>query len=158
MSMNKKPGKQKEEILVVKSRPVEPADERLNRLFEDLESKSLDTLDSAARQIITLCTTLLGAFFAILALKDAPAYLQYFEVKVLAGIALGGFMVAIVFGLATSLPRHYRPAAGDLTDMRETLETMRQHKRKNLFEAEIAFGSGILAMLLAALDIIIFHI
>jgi hypothetical protein len=53
--------------------PLEADDEALIVLFQELEKESLDTLDAAGRQVITLTTTLLGLFFGVLALSDAPS-------------------------------------------------------------------------------------
>lgn len=61
--------------------PLSEEDGRLDKLFDEMEQGSLKTLEDAARQIITLSTTLLGAFFGLLAFKDAPEYLKYTEIK-----------------------------------------------------------------------------
>ena len=58
--------------IYVESSPLSPEDERLDKLFDEMEQGSLKTLEDAARQIITLSTALLGAFFGLLAFKDAP--------------------------------------------------------------------------------------
>ena len=67
-----KKSKPTEEEVFVESMPLSPEDERLDKLFDEMETGSLKTLEDAARQIITLSTTLLGAFFGLLAFKDAP--------------------------------------------------------------------------------------
>ena len=85
--------------IFVKSVPLSPEDERLDKLFDEMEQGSLKTLEDAARQIITLSTTLLSAFFGLLAFKDAPAYLKFLDVKVLGMLAAGTFFVALLFAL-----------------------------------------------------------
>jgi hypothetical protein len=145
-------------IPTVPSRPLTTSEARLADLFAGLEEKSLDTLETAARQIVTLCTTLLAAFFGLLSLKDAPAFLGYCEVKILAALALLGFLVALACALTVLLPRHYRFLTGDLTAMRSALATMLITKRRGVTAAAIVFGVSALAMFAAALDILLLHI
>ena len=139
-------------------RPLSDSDQRLEKLFEDLERGSLDTLEAAARQIITLSTTLLGAFFGLLAIKDAPAYLACGEVKVLAAVALGGFFASLLFAMNAVLPRRYALPSADLTAKREALHAMLAHKQRSLARASYLFGGAALAMLVAALDILFVHL
>ena len=64
--------------IFVESSPLAPEDERLDKLFDEMESGSLKTLEDAARQIITLSTTLLGAFFGPTVRRLIPqAYIEY---------------------------------------------------------------------------------
>ncbi len=95
-----------DDIFVISS-PLSPEDERLVKLIDDMEVSSLKTLEDAARQIITLSTTLLGAFFGLLALKDAPAYLRFFEIKWIGALALISFMTALSFAILAVSPRRY---------------------------------------------------
>jgi hypothetical protein len=79
-----KPTKPKDDEILVPSSPLSAQDERLDKLFDEMETNSLKTLEDAARQIITLSTALLGAFFGLLALKDTPDYLGFLEIKITA--------------------------------------------------------------------------
>lgn len=133
-------------------------DERLEKLFDDMEQGSLKTLEDAARQLITLSTTLLGAFFGLLALKDAPAYLGFFEVKAMGALALSAFLMALTFALQAVSPKRYDYPRASLTRKREILEEMLSTKHEAVNKAAWAFGIGAGLMLLAALDILIFRI
>lgn len=148
----------KPDVIEVTSRPFTAGDERLVKLFDELENQSMETLESAARQIVTLSTTLLAAFFGLLSLKDAPAFLGFLEVKIIAAAALLGFILALAFALTAILPRHYEFSYADLSAKRAALKTMLSIKRNGVWISGIIFGVSVLAMLLAALDILFFHI
>lgn len=146
------------EAIEVPSEKLSSSDERLEKLFDEMEKDSLKTLEDAARQIITLCTTLLAAFFGLLALKDAPAYLGALEVKLLAGLALGGFFLAALFAFRAVLPREYSFSANDLTGKRHILSSLLNIKKKAVYTAGYLFVVSTLLMLMCALSILIFHI
>ncbi len=140
------------------SAPLTEEDERLEKLFDDMEQGSLKTLEDAARQIITLSTTLLGAFFGLLALKDAPAYLGFFEVKAMGALALSAFLMALTFALQAVSPKRYDYPRASLSRKREILEEMLSTKHEAVNKASWVFGIGAALVLLAALDILIFRI
>ena len=147
----------KDEI-VVESLRLTPEDERLDKLFDEMEQGSLNTLEDAARLLITLSTTLLGAFFGLLAFKDAPSYLKFVDVKVLGILASGSFFVSLLFALLAVSPRHYNFARASLTEKRQMLDQMLQRKYGAVNWAAWLFGLGALLMLAAALDILLFRI
>jgi len=146
--------KKDENEIFVESAPLSPEDEQLNKLFDEMETGSLKTLEDAARQIITLSTTLLGAFFGLLAFKDAPSYLVFFEVKVIGTLALISFMAALYYALQAVSPKRYTFPHANLTAKRKILEEMLAHKHKTVNRASWIFGFGAFLMLAAALDIL----
>lgn len=146
------------EITEVPSEKLTPADERLEALFDEMEKSSLDTLESAARQIITLCTTLLAAFWGILAFKDTPEYITCPDVKSLTAAALVSFFVALAFALRVVLPRHHLFHRADLTEKRAILHDMLKQKRTAQQRAARFFGIAAFMMLITALDVLIFHL
>jgi len=146
--------KSAEEEIFVESTPLSPEDERLDKLFDEMEQGSLKTLEDAARQIITLSTTLLGAFFGLLAFKDAPSYLGYMEVKIISTLALISFMTALYFALRAVSPKRYIFSHANLTAKRKILEEMLAHKHGMVNRASWIFGFGAFLMLVAALDIL----
>ena len=150
--------KSSEEEIFVESVPLSPEDERLEKLFDEMETGSLKTLEDAARQIITLSTALLGAFFGLLALKDAPAYLRFVDIKFVGALALIFFFVALFFGLQAVSPMRYDYPRASLTEKRKILNQMLLLKNGAVYKASWIFGAGALLMLLAALDILIFRI
>lgn len=133
-------------------------DERLNLLFNEMETGSLKTLDDAARQIITLSTTLLGAFFGLMAFKDIPDYLKFVDVKVLGVLGAGSFFIALLFALFAVSPKRYIFSRANLTEKRKILEAMLEAKHNAVNWASWVFGLGVLFMLAATLDILIFRI
>lgn len=136
-----------------KVRSLTDADRRLIETMREMQAGSLETLEAAARQIITLVTSLLGLFFGILAFKDKPDFLALTEIKVLSMLAMGAYFVALFFALAVVIPRKYHPE--DLGEMRATLETMLGYKRNTLRWAVAAFGTAVLLMLVIAFDLLI---
>ncbi len=146
--------KKDEDEIFVESAPLSPEDERLDKLFDEMETGSLKTLEDAARQIITLSTTLLGAFFGLLAFKDAPSYLGYMEVKIIGTLALTSFMAALYFSLQAVSPKRYTFSHANLTAKRKILEEMLVHKHEMVNRASWIFGLGAFLMLAAALDIL----
>jgi hypothetical protein len=136
-----------------KVREITEADKRVIEYMQKLEAGSLDTLEAAARQIITLVTSLIGLFLGILAFKDDPAYLDHFEIKLLGALALGAFFIALLFALNVIMPREYKPQ--DLTTMRDALAAMLRRKRDSLRWANISFGAAILMVLLLTLFILL---
>ncbi len=131
----------------VESAPLSPADERLVGYFRDLEQKSLETLEGAARQLITLVTTLLGLFFGVLAFKDNPAYLALPAVRVLGGLSAGLYVLALFLALDVVMPRRLEVPIADLTRMRRLLRGLFDRKSRSLLWAQVAFALGTLALL-----------
>lgn len=155
MARKNKPG---EDEFFVTSSPLSAEDERLNKLFDEMETGSLKTLEDAARQIITLSTTLLGAFFGLMAFKDAPAYLGFLEIKTIGALALIAFLSALCFALQAISPKRYNFPRASLTAKRKTLDEMLTHKHNAVNRASWIFGFGAFLMLAAALDILIFRL
>ena len=153
-----KPTKPKEEEILVPASPLSAQDERLEKSFDEMEQGSLKTLEDAARQIITLSTALLGAFFGLLALKDAPDYLAFLEIKIIGAGALLAFFVALFFALAAVSPKRYDFPRASLTAKRDILNEMLARKHRFVGLAAWTFGAGALLMLAAALDILICRI
>ncbi|MBI5823067.1 MAG: hypothetical protein HZB18_03500 [Chloroflexi bacterium] len=144
--------------IFVESTPLSPEDERLDKLFDEMEQNSLKTLEDAARQIITLSTALLGAFFGLMAFKDAPTYLKFFEIKLIGALALICFMAALYFALQAVSPKRYEYPRASLTGKRRILEEMLTKKHRAVNVSAWIFGLGALLMLAAALDILIFRL
>lgn len=146
--------KPNEDEIFVESASLSPEDERLDKLFDEMEQSSLKTLEDAARQLITLSTTLLGAFFGLLAFKDAPSYLRYIEIKIIGTLALASFLAALYYALQTVSPKRYTFSHANLTAKRKILEEMLVHKHGMVNRASWIFGFGAFLMLVAALDIL----
>lgn len=155
--MAKKNNSSKDEIVVTSS-TLSESDERLEKLFDEMESGSLETLENAARQIITLSTALLGAFFGLLAFKDAPTYLGFVEIKIIGAIALIAFLLSLFLALRAVSPNPYEYPQASLTAKRRVLEGILLRKQTSVSWGSWFFGIGAFFMLAAALDILIFRI
>jgi len=131
----------------VSSAPLSPADEGLVAYFRDLEQKSLDVLEGAARQLITLVTTLLGLFFGVLAFKDNPRYLACPAVRILGGLAAGLYVLALFLALDVVMPRRMEVSLANLTRMRRLLYGLFDRKSRSLQWAQVAFALGTLCLL-----------
>ncbi len=132
---------------VVSSAPLSPADEQLVEYFRDLERKSLDTLEGAARQLITLVTTLLGLFFGVLAFKDNPRYLACPAVRILGGLAAGFYVLTLFLALDVVMPRRMEVPLANLTRMQRLLHRLFDRKSRSLQWAQVAFALGTLCLL-----------
>lgn len=139
----------------VKSVALSPADERLIAYFRDLEQKSLDTLEGAARQLITLVTTLLGLFFGVLAFKDDPRYLALPAVRILGGLSAGFYALTLFLALNVVMPRRLDVPTANLTAMRRLLRALFDRKSRSLQWAQVAFALGTLALLALILLLLI---
>jgi len=132
---------------VVSSAPLSPADEQLVAYFQGLEQKSLDMLESAARQLITLVTTLLGLFFGVLAFKDNPRYLACPAVCILGSLAAGFYVLTLFLALDVVIPRRLEVSLANLTRMRRLLHGLFDRKSRSLQWAQVAFALGTLCLL-----------
>jgi hypothetical protein len=153
-----KKNKLAEDEIEVIAKPLSTQDEQLNALFDKMESSSLETLENAARQIITLSTALLGAFFGLLAFKDAPTYLGFYEIKAFGTLALTAFLASLFAALMAVSPKRYEFPRASLTAKRRALDDMMHLKQNAVAWASWIFGFGALLMLVAALDILLFRI
>ena len=133
------------------SEPLSKADEDLIAYFKDLEQKSLESIESAARQIISLVTTLLGLFFGILAFKDNPSYLAIEAVKICGILSAGLYIMALFFALDVVMPRRIDIPSADLAAMQQLLISLFNRKNRALLFAQITFGAGTLFLLFVIL-------
>jgi hypothetical protein len=147
-----------EEIQEARSEKLSSADKNLIARIDNLENNSLETLESAARQLITLCSTLLGTFFALLAFKDMPKFTENVDIKILSALILFCFFIALLFALRAILPKPYNFPRYDLSHKRATLEKILSHKRRAVKLAAWSFGIAALLMLITAINILMCHI
>jgi hypothetical protein len=142
--------------IYAQSAPLNKADEDLLEYFKNLERNSLDAIEGAARQIISLVTTLLGLFFGVLAFKDNPSYLAADAIKILGVLSSGLYVIALFFALDVVMPRRFDIPAADLITMQKLLLNLFDHKNRSLLWAQITFGIGTL-LLLAIIIILLFR-
>jgi hypothetical protein len=134
-------------LIAVSAEPLSSADQELLSYFANLRRASLETLENAARQLITLVTTLLGLFFGVLAFKDDPAYRQWLPFQVTGGISIFAYTLCLFFALRVVLPRPLDVPEHDLTRLRALLRDLFEHKSGNLRRAQRLFGFATLCLL-----------
>jgi hypothetical protein len=142
------------ETPAAESARLNKADEDLLDYFKNLERNSLDAIENAARQVITLVTTLLGLFFGILAFKDNPTYLSLGSIKLFGALSAGLFIMALFFALDVVIPRRFDIPAADITAMQKLLLGLFERKSRSLQWAQLAFGVGTLCLLVVILLLI----
>ena len=140
----------------VPSQPLSEADRRLEATLARLEEESLAALEAHARQVITLCTTLLAAFFGLLSLGDRSAFLDRWWVQWMITATLTAFFLSLVLSLDALLPRPYRLPRADLTAKREALDRILHRKYRAMKWATWAFGAAILLLLTTTLGLVFF--
>ncbi len=133
--------------IAVPSAPLSQADENLLEYFQDLERASLNTLEEAARQLITLVTALLGLFFGVMAFRDTPAYLTHPAVRALGTAAAAFYVLTLFLALDVVTPRRLERPAADLTAMRALLHRLFTRKSRSLRGAQVAFALATLCLL-----------
>jgi hypothetical protein len=128
-------------------------DEQTIEFLAALRKNSMDALETAARQIIGLVTTLLGLFFGILAFKDSPTYLIDSRIKLLGTLAAVSYFVSLFGALAVVLPRALDVPKHDLTAMKELIKKLLKIKGGYLFISQtfFAFATLMLLILIVAL-------
>ena len=129
-------------VTVVGSRLLTSEERKLLTFFDTLEQESLTRLEEAARQIITLATTLLALAVGLLALGGdvVPPLLSAPPVLVAGGLTLLALFLALVAALDVVLPARYGYRQGSLADRRQALDAMLAHKSRALRAAVIFFG------------------
>ena len=136
----------------------EPSEESKHSkaVFDELESKQLDTLDESGKSIIERIATFLGILFGISILSNnfPPPYLKGNSfAKVMVIISLVCFLLSIGAGILATQVRFYRRYTYNVTMMGEELKRIIRYKMLWLRVANLLFALGTLA--LAALLIIV---
>lgn len=140
----------KNEIPEAITRELTDADKKLLELFDELHKSSLNFLDDAGKQLVTLITVLYGLFFGVFSFTDAPKYLVNSpEVKWLVVLTILVYFVALVLATLVFLPHKYQYSTRSLTQMRTTLEEMLETKSFYLRWAYIVFAVGTFLFALA---------
>mgnify|MGYP001274496853 CR=1 FL=1 len=130
------------EVIEVVAYPADPEARKLSAFFDTLEQESLTRLEEAARQVITLATTLLTLAVGLLALGgDAvPPHLAAPLVLAAGAATIVALFLALVAALDVVVPARYGYRQGSLADRRQALDAMLAHKSRALRAAVVFFG------------------
>ena len=96
--MSEQQQQQQEDIPIYDAHEPSEASQRVNTLFDDMESKQLDNLNDAGKTLIERVATFLGVLFGLSILSSSfqPSFLKgNTPVKVLLIAALAGYLLAI---------------------------------------------------------------
>ncbi|MEM7133590.1 MAG: hypothetical protein AAF702_45270 [Chloroflexota bacterium] len=129
----------------VTPRPLLSNEKRVIDFFDDIETKSVDTLEAGAKEIIRLVTGFLGLLLGIVSLGSASVapILQLTEIKIGALAAILLLLVALASALVTVMPRSYQVRYSSLDDKMEAYELMLERKSIGLQVAVFCFGLGL---------------
>lgn len=133
--------------ITAEASPLSEADLSLLAYFKDLERASLETVEKAARQLITLVTSLLGLFFGVLAFGEAPAYLTSPTLRLLAASVAALYVLTLFLALHVVMPQRIDLPTADLTAMRAILHRLLDRKSRSLLAAQVAFALATLGLL-----------
>jgi hypothetical protein len=135
-------------------REITEEDRDLMERVRRLEEGSLDAIESGAREILLLVTTLLGAMAGLLASGSLPGYMFSADVRILSALAAISFFVSVIAAIQALLPKRYEHG-NDLVKMRELVREIPRRKEKSLRTAHRGFLAGMFMLLLLILDILL---
>jgi hypothetical protein len=129
----------------------EPSEEsqRIKTVFDELETKQLDTLDEAGKAVIERIATFLGVLFGITVLSNnfPPPYLKHnTSAKVMIIVSLTCFLLSIGAAIWATQVRTYRRYTYNVTRTSKELERMLGHKLFWLRVANLLFALGAIAL------------
>jgi hypothetical protein len=131
-------------IPTLPTRAESPQQAALYAWFAEQRTKSVDNLEQAARQIITLCTTLLGLLLGLLALTEdpLPTHIHWSGVQWLGGAGVVALLVALGGALYAILPRRIPVNLNDPKDLQNEFDALLARKSLGLQVAVVGFGAG----------------
>jgi hypothetical protein len=136
------------QIPIYEAQEPSEAGKRVNAVFDELETKQLDTLDEAGKSSIERIATFLGVLFAVTVLSSnfPPPYLKgNLPAKIMIIVSLVCFLLSIGAGLLVtqvrSYPRYY--------NQRKNAEQLKRMIDYKLFWSRVAnllFALGAIAL------------
>jgi uncharacterized membrane protein YcjF (UPF0283 family) len=130
------------------SRPERPDEAALHGWFAEQRLKSIDNLETAARQIITLCTTLLGLLLGLMALAapNLPAHMGWSGVQWLSGLGVVALLVALLCGLSVVVPWRTAVNLQAPGELQATWEQLLARKSQGLRLAILFFAGAVVCL------------
>ena len=135
-------------ITVGESRPETAQEARLREFFDAQEKANISSLETGARQIITLVSAFYGIIFGVLSFgKDKMEVTPHLRVVLVAGgTAIFAMLIAIIAALVVVLPLwRYTADARLPEEQRRAYQRLLARKVWGLRIATIAFGVGVAA-------------
>ena len=133
------------DIPTVTGRPETDWEKELGDWFKKQSLVSLDTLEAAARTILSLVTALVGTLFGVLtvAADELPAYLHKPVVQALGVVSVGAFLAALVGALGVLLPARFQVSSHRPDEQAQAFDRLLKRKSRWLTVTVIAFGVGV---------------
>jgi hypothetical protein len=125
--------------------------QHLDTIFDDLESKQIDTLDEASKALIERIAIFIGVLFGVTVLNNTfpPPYLKgNIQAKVVITIALVCFLFSIAAAVWSLRVRTYQRYTYNITETDKELRRMLRHKQTWLHWANILIALAILLILI----------
>lgn len=135
-----------EPILRTRSLRETPEEAQLREWFAKQQLDNLTTLETAARQVIQLVTALFGTTFGVLSLSSASFNNMLADptIKILGGLTLFAWAVALVCALGVTTPFPYSVSEGLPDSYAAAVNQMQQRKKWAFYSSIVAFGVGII--------------
>jgi hypothetical protein len=129
-------------------RPETEEETQLGRWFDQQALAAPDTLDAAARTLLSLVTALIGTLFGVLtvAADPLPAYLGYPAIRSLGAVSVGALLAALTGALGVLMPVHLEVSSHRLDEQAQAFARVLERKSRWLNVAAIAFGLGVGAL------------
>ena len=134
-----------EKIVSVTSRRPTDEENDIADWFEKQEAESIDHLETAARQIITLVTTFYGLIFGVLALSS-DTFAASLRLPWVTGLGIAAvllLLLALAAALRVVMPRRYSYGEASLDRMQAAYQNILNHKFRWLRRATLLFGLGL---------------
>lgn len=124
------------------------AEAALYAWFTEQQLKSADNLEAAARQIITLCTTLLGLLLGLLALAEdpLPSHMRWSGVQGLGVAGVVALLLALAAALTVVLPRPLTFIKNDPDALQAAFAGLLARKNQRLTWAVWLFAAGMFCL------------
>ncbi|MDY7077507.1 MAG: hypothetical protein SXV54_11355 [Chloroflexota bacterium] len=129
----------------VAGRPETEWEKDVGDWFKKQSLASLDTLEAAARTILSLVTALIGTLFGVLtvAADKLPAYMDYPAVRGLGVVSAGALLAALIGALGVLLPARSQASSHRPDEQAQAFERFLEHKSRWLKVTVVAFGVGV---------------
>jgi len=123
-------------------------EDALARWFATQRTQSIDNLEGAARQIITLCTTLLTVLLGLAALtaETLPSYMSAALIRWLSMVGVLALFVALGSALLVVLPGATWVKLNDPADLAAAYDKLLAYKNTGLTIAVVVFGTAMLCL------------
>jgi hypothetical protein len=144
-------------IRVVGIREEAPDEASLRRWFAKQPLAAPDTLDAAARLIVSLVSGLLTILFGVLAVAadPMPAYLSRWPIRLLGVLSVLFLLGGLFCALVAVLPRRMETDAARPKTQAKAFDDLVQRKAGWLTSAVITFGLGIVFLGVALIAVLL---